>query len=786
MSASPSAPRVAVVHEWLVNHAGSEKVIEQILKIYPQADLFSVVDFLQPHERGFLDGRQARTTFIQRLPGAQKRFRHYLPLMPLAVEQHDLSGYDIVISSSHAVAKGVLTGPDQLHVCYIHSPIRYAWDMQHQYLRESNMTHGLKGTVARLLLHYMRLWDARTPFGVDRFIANSAFIARRVRKVYRREAGVIHPPVDVARFALRTDKEDFYLAASRLVPYKRMPMIVEAFARMPDKRLVLIGDGPDMDKVRAAATPNVTVLGFQSDEVLVDHMQRARAFVFAAEEDFGITPVEAQACGTPVIAYGRGGSLETVRGRGDPRRRTGLFFDAQTVEAIVDAVESFEALPEPIRPEVCRAHAERFAPEQFRARFARAVEAAWAEFHGEVETPEPVVVPATTTTAATATTPATTPAMPAPPPIPAPEPAPAPMSAPVPPPVPTPTPVRVKVVPRPSVIPPAAAPVPTAAALASLPVLTVKAVEPPPAVAPPAAAAPAASVAATAPRSPIEATPAGPGGMRPIGEIIRAVRPLTDSDVAHILVVQRRMNVRFGEAAVALDLVSQADVLWALSQQFNYPYALDGQGPHKTALIAATDPYSPQAEAFRDLRSRILASDAAGERTPLAVVSPDAGDGRTYVAANLAVAFSQLGERTLLVDGNLRAPALHHLFGLRERPSLADLLNGRRPAKPFDRSADIPGLSVMQVGAPPPNPLELLQQPLFSVLLRELQREFDRVIVDTPPARLCADARVIAATCGQAVLVGRNGSTEARTMNLLVDRLRRTQAEIAGVVLTTH
>lgn len=776
MSASPSAPRVAVVHEWLVNHAGSEKVIEQILKIYPQADLFSVVDFLQPHERGFLDGRQARTTFIQRLPGAQKRFRHYLPLMPLAVEQHDLSGYDIVISSSHAVAKGVLTGPDQLHVCYIHSPIRYAWDMQHQYLRESNMTHGLKGTVARLLLHYMRLWDARTPFGVDRFIANSAFIARRVRKVYRREAGVIHPPVDVARFALRTDKEDFYLAASRLVPYKRMPMIVEAFARMPDKRLVLIGDGPDMDKVRAAATPNVTVLGFQSDEVLVDHMQRARAFVFAAEEDFGITPVEAQACGTPVIAYGRGGSLETVRGRGDPRRRTGLFFDAQTVEAIVDAVESFEALPEPIRPEVCRAHAERFAPEQFRARFARAVEAAWAEFHGEVETPEPVVVPAT----------ATTPAMPAPPPIPAPEPAPAPMSAPVPPPVPTPTPVRVKVVPRPSVIPPAAAPVPTAAALASLPVLTVKAVEPPPAVAPPAAAAPAASVTATAPRSPIEAAPAGPGGMRPIGEIIRAVRPLTDSDVAHILVVQRRMNVRFGEAAVALDLVSQADVLWALSQQFNYPYALDGQVPHKTALIAATDPYSPQAEAFRDLRSRILASDAAGERTPLAVVSPDAGDGRTYVAANLAVAFSQLGERTLLVDGNLRAPALHHLFGLRERPSLADLLNGRRPAKPFDRSADIPGLSVMQVGAPPPNPLELLQQPLFSVLLRELQREFDRVIVDTPPARLCADARVIAATCGQAVLVGRNGSTEARTMNLLVDRLRRTQAEIAGVVLTTH
>lgn len=772
MSASSCVPRVAIVHEWLVNQAGSEKVVEQILKIYPQADLFSVVDFLQPHERGFLDGRQARTTFIQRLPGAQKRFRHYLPLMPLAVEQHDLSGYDIVISSSHAVAKGVLTGPDQLHVCYIHSPIRYAWDMQHQYLRESNMTHGLKGTVARLLLHYMRLWDARTPFGVDRFIANSAFIARRVRKVYRREAGVIHPPVDVARFALRTGKEDFYLAASRLVPYKRMPLIAEAFARMPGKRLVIIGDGPDMDKVRAAAGPNVTVLGFQSDEVLVDHMQRARAFVFAAEEDFGITPVEAQACGTPVIAYGRGGSLETVRGRGDPRRRTGLFFDAQTVDAIVDAVESFEALPEPIRPEVCRAHAERFAPEQFRARFARAVEAAWAEFHGEVETPAPVVMPATIAAPAPAPVPVPQ-SQPRPVPVLMPDVASVPVPAPMPVPVaavapvqaaaPTPAPVRVKVVPRPAQRPPVAAPAsasaPAAFAKAAPPVLAVEA---------------------------IEAPPADPAGVRPIGEIIRAIRPLTDSDVAHILVVQRRMNVRFGEAAVALDLVSQADVLWALSQQFNYPYALDGQVPHKTALIAATDPYSPQAEAFRDLRSRILANDAAGGRTPLAVVSPDAGDGRTYVAANLAVAFSQLGERTLLVDGNLRAPALHHLFGLRERPSLADLLNGRRPAKPFDRSADIPGLSVMQVGAPPPNPLELLQQPLFSVLLRELQREFDRVIVDTPPARLCADARVIAATCGQAVLVGRNGSTEARTMNLLVDRLRRTQAEIAGVVLTTH
>ena len=762
--------RVAVVHEWLVNHAGSEKVVEQILQIYPQADLYAVVDFLEPHERGFLQGKQARTTFIQRLPGARRRFRHYLPLMPLAVEQHDLSGYDLVISSSHAVAKGVLTGPDQLHVCYIHSPIRYAWDMQHQYLQESGMTRGLKGTVARALLHYMRLWDARTAAGVDQFLANSAFIGRRVRKAYRRDAEVIHPPVDVERFALRTDKDDFYLAASRLVPYKRMPMIVEAFSRMPQRRLVVIGDGPDMDKVRAAAGPNVTVLGFQSDAVLVDHMQRARAFVFAAEEDFGITPVEAQACGTPVIAYGRGGSLETVRGRGHPSRRTGLFFDTQTVDAVIEAVASFEALPVPIRPEVCRAHAEQFSPARFRARFRAAVERAWERFHapvalaGEALRIEDDAAPAPPPAQAREPAPAAPQAVPAATAMPVPVAAavPVPERAPVPAPPPAPEPV-----PTPPTLPAAEA-APDLAPEPPLPELTL--------------AMPRVELPARPTPSPAETG----APVRPIGEIIRTVRPLSDGEIEHILVVQQRMKLRFGEAAVALDLVTQADVLWALSQQFNYPYALDGRGLRTADLIVATDPYSPQAEAFRDLRSKIMAHDAEAGRTPLAIVSPDAGDGRTYVAANLAVTFSQLGERTVLVDANLRRPALHHVFGLKERASLSDLLNGRRPAKPFDRSADIPGLFVMQVGAPPPNPLELLQQPLFGVLLRELQREFDRVIVDTPPARPSADARVIAATCRQAVLVGRNGHTDARTMNLLVDRLRRTQAGIAGVVLNAH
>lgn len=781
---APATPlRVAVVHEWLVNHAGSEKVVEEILKIYPQADLFAVVDFLKPHERGFLQGKVAKTTFVQRLPGAEKRFRHYLPLMPLAMEQHDLSGYDLILSSSHAVAKGVLTGPDQLHVCYIHSPIRYAWDMQHQYLRESGMTSGVKGTVAKLLLHYMRLWDARTPNGVDQFLANSAFIARRVRKVYRREAAVIHPPVDVERFALRRDKEEFYLTASRMVPYKRMPMIAEAFSRMPDKQLIIIGDGPEMDKVRAAAGPNVSVLGFLGDAALVDHMQRAKAFVFAAEEDFGITPVEAQACGTPVIAFGRGGSLETVRGRGHPAQRTGVFFKEQTVESLIAAVEAFEALPVPIRPEVCRAHAEQFAPALFRQRFQAAVERAWVRFHADESTGLlPVMVDV----------------VPSPPVIhpPKPVPVPIPISAPVPAPTPVqapaPIPTLVQAAPA-AVFTPSVVTAAVAEAVQASVAAPVSAVSPVPAVMSKAKAdvshtprpferpfeLPSADLRAAAPSGP-------PAVLRPIGEIMRAKRPLSDGDIEHILVVQRRMNLRFGEAAVALDLVTQADVLWALSQQFNYPYSLDGRGLSGADLVVAVEPYSAQAEAFRDLRSKIMANDEREGRMPLAVVSPDHGDGRTYVAANLAVTFSQLGERTVLVDGNLRAPGIHKLFGLKERASLSDLLNGRRPAKPFDRSADLPGLFIMQVGAPPPNPLELLQQPMFGILLRELQREFDRVIVDTPPARHTADARVIAATCRQSVLVGRHGKTEARTMNLLVERLRRTQASIAGVVLNAY
>ncbi len=364
--------KVAIVHEWLASYAGSERVVEQLLLLYPEADLFAVVDFLPDCERAFLRGKRPATTFIQHLPKARTHFRHYLPLMPLAIEQLDLSTYDLVISSNHAVAKGVITGPNQLHVSYVHSPMRYAWDFQHQYLRESGMTGGALSAIVRLMLHYLRNWDARSALGVDRFVANSAFIARRIEKTYRRESEVIHPPVNVRKFELGGAREDFYLSASRMVAYKRVPLVVEAFARMPDKRLVVIGDGPDFERVKAIATPNVTVLGYQADAEMVSYMQRAKALVFAAEEDFGIAPVEAQACGTPVIAYGRGGSLETVNVRGDAP--TGVFFPEQAVPAIIAAVAEFESRAGEFTPQNCRVWAEGFSEENFRARFGAAVD----------------------------------------------------------------------------------------------------------------------------------------------------------------------------------------------------------------------------------------------------------------------------------------------------------------------------------------------------------------------------------------------------------------------------
>lgn len=358
--------KTAIIADWLVTYAGSERVLEQMIACYPDADVFAVVDFVPEASRGFLQGKRPQTTFIQKLPGAQRHYQHYLPLMPLAIEQLDLSGYELILSSSHAVAKGVIVGPDQLHISYVHSPIRYAWDLQHQYLRESGLDRGIKSWLARWFLHKIRNWDVRTQYGVDEFVANSCFIARRIHRVYGRDAMVIYPPVDVDAFPLLEEKEDFYLTASRMVPYKRMDLIVEAFAAMPDKRLVVIGDGTEMNKILAKSAPNVHLMGYQPNEVLRDHMQRAKAFVFAAEEDFGIAPVEAQACGTPVIAYGKGGALETVRGLGDVSEApSGVFFAEQTSAAIQSAVRLFESHQIDFVPRLIRQHAEQFSITRF-------------------------------------------------------------------------------------------------------------------------------------------------------------------------------------------------------------------------------------------------------------------------------------------------------------------------------------------------------------------------------------------------------------------------------------
>jgi glycosyltransferase involved in cell wall biosynthesis len=365
--------RVAVIHEWLVTYAGAERVLEEILKIFPQAHVYTLIDHLPENKRHFLNNCEVKTSFIQSIIGSDRYYRHMLPLFPLAIEQLDMSSYDLIISSQYCVSHGVITGPKQLHISYAHSPVRYAWDLYHQYMEESGLKLSLKGWLAKFILHYIRMWDTNAALSVDAFMCNSNFVAKRIEKYYRREATVIYPPVDVEGFKLCENKEDFFLTASRMVPYKKIDLIVKAFSKMPDKKLVVIGEGPDYKKIKALATPNVILMGHTSFEILKSYMQRAKAFVFAAEEDFGIVPLEAQACGTPVIAYGKGGALETVKGI-PHKNPTGLFFRQQTVEALIEAVESFEAYVHGFNPLDCRENALRFSQEVFRERFVEFIE----------------------------------------------------------------------------------------------------------------------------------------------------------------------------------------------------------------------------------------------------------------------------------------------------------------------------------------------------------------------------------------------------------------------------
>lgn len=380
-----TALRIALVHEWLLTHGGSEEITGQLCQLFPEAELFTLVADPVPSLRALIGERRIHTSFLQRIPTATRSHRRLLPLMPRAIESFDFTGFDLVISVSHAVAKGVRTAPGQPHLNICCSPIRYAWDLQEQYLEESGLSRGAKGMAARYLLSRLRRWDKRTAGRPTQVMAISRFIAERIERVWGRDSGILYPPVATEYFtpapgelegrAVTPREPDLWVTASRMVPYKRIPLIVEAFAQMPTRRLVVIGDGPEMPKVRAAATPNVTLLGHQPREALRDWLRRAQGFVFAAEEDFGIAPVEALACGTPVVAYGRGGARETVVGLGSGAPATGVFFESQTADAIAGGVRVLEeALG---RGEVtaagCRAQGERFSEATFRAGAREAV-----------------------------------------------------------------------------------------------------------------------------------------------------------------------------------------------------------------------------------------------------------------------------------------------------------------------------------------------------------------------------------------------------------------------------
>lgn len=385
MSALPSP--IALVHEWFTPRSvgGAEAVVRELDHLLAERGssprLFALVDGESRRPGSWLEGRPITTSFIQRLPWGISHVQQYLPLLPLAIEQLDLADHPLVVSSSHLVAKGVLTGPDQLHVSYVHTPVRYAWDQMHPYLKRSALARGPLGPLVRLQLHQLRQWDALSAQRVDGLVANSRFTARRIRRCWRRRAEVVHPPVAVERFRWNQARGDIYVSLCRLVPNKRVDVVVEAFNRtgLP---LVVIGDGPERRRLEAMAGPTVRFLGRCGDAEANAWLERCRAYVYAGLEDFGIAPVEAMAAGAPVIAYGAGGLRDSVRclleGASDP---TGLLFPQQSAASLAAALEHFEAaaLWRRLPPERQRQWAETFAPERFRERMAAVLERHWRQ-----------------------------------------------------------------------------------------------------------------------------------------------------------------------------------------------------------------------------------------------------------------------------------------------------------------------------------------------------------------------------------------------------------------------
>jgi glycosyltransferase involved in cell wall biosynthesis len=353
--------KTALVIDWMVTSiGGAEKLNQSICEIF-HPDIFTLVKDEKELAHTIFERYNIKSSFIQRLPFAKKKYRSYLPLFPLAIEQFDVSNYDLVISSSHSIAKGIITHSDQLHICYCNTPIRYAWDLYYQYLSDAKLKKGIKGALAKFFLHYIRQWDYTNSVRVDEFIANSKCVAKRIKKIYGRESKVIYPPVNTSYFSFHPKKDNYYVAASRLVPYKKIDLIVDAFSKLLDHKLLVIGDGPQKKQIMKKATKNIEILGSVSDSELKTYLQNARGFIFASHEDFGILPVEAQSCGTPVIAYKKGGALETVIDQ-----KTGVFFDHQTPESLIGALKNFEKNIGKFDLASIRAHALKFDVDYFK------------------------------------------------------------------------------------------------------------------------------------------------------------------------------------------------------------------------------------------------------------------------------------------------------------------------------------------------------------------------------------------------------------------------------------
>jgi glycosyltransferase involved in cell wall biosynthesis len=370
--------RVAIVHHWFISLAGGERVVDSIASIFPTADLFTLfLDRQKLPPR--LNRHKITTSFLDRTPGARRAHRHCLPFYPLAVEMLDLSGYDLVITSDSGPMKGVITDSNATHICYCHSPMRYLWDGHSAYLRQMPP---LTQTVFGLASHYVRNWDYSAAQRVDHFIANSNYVAGRIRKYYRRDSTIIYPPINTSQSFLADKAGDYYLAVGRLVPYKRTDILIDACANL-GRKLVIVGDGPEMKRLQKRAVKNIEFLGEADESQLRDIYAQCRALLFAADEDFGMVPLEAQSFGRPVIAYGKGGSLETVVGACSPIEPgqtneldgiTGLFFEEQTAESLAKAILDFEGNEERFIPRQIQLHARKFDTSVFVERLRNYIE----------------------------------------------------------------------------------------------------------------------------------------------------------------------------------------------------------------------------------------------------------------------------------------------------------------------------------------------------------------------------------------------------------------------------